>query len=98
MKSPDRKTVTKLEALPNIGKTIASYLRSIGIGSPQELVGKDPFKLYELLVIKKGIYVDPCVIDVFMAVIDYMEGGEAVPWWTFTPKRKQIILEKKDPL
>jgi hypothetical protein len=47
MKNPDRKTVSHLEALPNIGKAMADHLRLIGIDNPKKLVGKDPFKLYE---------------------------------------------------
>ncbi len=40
MKNPDRKTVSKLEELPNIGKAIAGDLRLVGIQRPQELIGK----------------------------------------------------------
>jgi hypothetical protein len=30
------------------------------------------------------------VIDVFMAVVHFMEGGDPLPWWTFTKKRKSM--------
>lgn len=89
MKNPDRKTVTQLEELPNIGKAMAQDLRLIGINLPQQLLGKDPFTLYEELCTKSGRRHDPCVIDVFMAVIHFMEGGEPLPWWSYTEERKK---------
>ena len=95
MKKPDRKTVSKLEELPNIGKAIGRDLRLIGINHPQELIGKNEFQLYHLLCDKKCQRVDHCVIDVFMSVIHYMEGGESQPWWAFTEKRK-LILNKRE--
>ena len=95
MKTPDRKTVSQLESLPNIGKAISKDLRLIGVDYPQVLIGKDAFQLYYLLCDKKGQRIDHCVIDVFMSVIHYMEGGEAQPWWVFTEKRKSIIKENK---
>ncbi|MEA3491245.1 MAG: helix-hairpin-helix domain-containing protein [Campylobacterota bacterium] len=91
MKNPNRETVSKLEALPNLGKAISSDLRSIGISEPKHLIGKDPFDLYDKLCIKKGKHIDHCVIDVFMSVVDFMEGEEPQPWWKFTQKRKEIL-------
>ncbi|MGK0256100.1 MAG: hypothetical protein ACI81I_000709 [Arcobacteraceae bacterium] len=91
MKNPNRDTVSKLEALPNIGKAIASDLRLIGIQKPKDLIGQNPFDLHNKLCIKKEKEIDPCVIDTFMAVISFMEGGESLPWWAFTQKRKLIL-------
>jgi hypothetical protein len=95
MKAPDRKTVSQLEELPNIGKAIGKDLRLIGVDHPQELIGKNAFQLYHLLCNQKGSRIDHCVIDVFMSAIDYMEGGESQPWWTFTEKRKKSLIEKE---
>jgi len=39
---------------------------------------------------KKSERVDHCVIDVFMFVVNFMEGEEPKPWWKFTQKRKEI--------
>lgn len=89
MKNPNRKTVSKLEHLPNIGKKMASYLEVADISTPQSLIGKDAFTLYKILSKKSGKKFDPCVIDIFMSVIDFMEGGEPKAWWEFTEKRKQ---------
>ncbi len=95
MKAPDRKTVSQLEELPNIGKAIGKDLRLIGIEHPQELIGKSALQLYSLLCNKKGQRIDHCVIDVFMSAIHYMEGGESQPWWAFTQTRKRILNEKE---
>lgn len=90
MKNPDRKTVSRLEALPNIGKAMADDLRLIGIDHPKKLIGKDPFKLYEALCKASGARQDPCVLDVFMAAVHFMESGEPLPWWSFTVERKRL--------
>jgi hypothetical protein len=91
MKNPDRKTVAKLRQLPNIGKAMAGDLHLIGIHHPSELIGKNAFVLFENLCAAAGETHDPCVIDVFMSVIHFMEGGEPLPWWSFTEKRKQLM-------
>jgi hypothetical protein len=94
MKNPNRKTVARLVDLPNIGKVIAEHLRLIGIDHPKQLIGKEPFQLYEKLCTTSGRRYDPCVIDVFMSVIDFMEGGAPLPWWSFTDERKKHIAQQ----
>jgi hypothetical protein len=32
---------------------------------------------------------DPCVPDVFIAIVKYMNGAPPRPWWKYTPLRKQ---------
>ena len=93
MKNPDRKTVSKLEELPNIGKAIAGDLRLVGIQRPQELIGKDPYQLYDDLCNITGEKHDPCLLDVFLSVVAFMEGGEPVPWWKFTTERKRYMAQ-----
>jgi len=51
-----------------------------GINHPGDLIGKDPYLLYDKLCSTTGEKHDPCVIDVFLAVVDYMAGGDAKPW------------------
>lgn len=91
MKNPNRETVSKLEQLPNIGKKMASYLEIAGIKTPQSLIGKNAFDLYNKLCESTGKQFDPCVIDVFISVIDFMEGREPAPWWEFTGERKKYL-------
>ena len=92
MKKPDRNTVARLEDLPNIGKAMAADLRLIGIRVPHDLAGQDPFAMYHRLCALSGKRHDPCVIDVFMSVVHFIEGGEAQPWWFFTARRKRQLL------
>ena len=94
MKNPDRETVSRLVDLPNIGKAIANDLQSIGIDHPRKLIGKDPFILYHELCTISGKIHDPCVIDVFMSAIHFMEGGDPLPWWSFTNERKKHIIQQ----
>lgn len=94
MKNPDRKTVSKLEALPNIGKAIAEDLKMIGIDHPGKLIGKDPYKLHEKLCRKTGHWHDLCVLDTFMSAIRFMEGGGPLPWYAFTEERKKHLQGK----
>ena len=91
MKNPNRKTVTKLTDLPNIGKAIAGDLRLINIQHPQHLIGKNAYQLYDKLCKVTGKRHDPCVIDIFLAVVDFMEGAAPVPWWEYTAERKNYM-------
>lgn len=89
-----RTEFTKLEQLPNVGSALAKDLQQIGVTRPGQLVGKDAFQLYHNLCRITGERHDPCVIDVFLAVIRFMEGGEAQPWWAFTAERKQRLANE----
>jgi hypothetical protein len=95
MKNPDRRTISRLNELPNVGKVMEADLRLIGIDHPQKLIGKNPFELYNALCKASGKIHDPCVIDVFMSVIHFMEGGKPLPWWSFTDERKNVIKKKQ---
>jgi hypothetical protein len=95
MKNPDRDKVSRLDALPNIGKSIAAKLRLIGIDHPEKLIEMRPFEMYEALCAKTGKKQDPCLIDVFMAAVHFMQGGEPLPWWSFTQERKKRMDQQK---
>jgi hypothetical protein len=84
----------KLEQLPNVGPALAGDLRLIGISLPTELIGRDPFALYNTLCRTTGERHDPCVIDVFISVVWFMEGGKARPWWAFTAQRKRELATR----
>lgn len=86
----DRSRLNRLEDLPNVGKATAGDLRLIGIHAPGDLAGKNPVELYEALCQATGMRQDPCVLDVFMSVVSFMDGGPARSWWTFTGERKRL--------
>ncbi len=90
----NRTHFTRLEALPNVGKATAGDFRLLGISTPQELVGRDPYQLYEQLCDMTGQRHDPCVMDVFIAATRFMSGEPATPWWSYTDERKATITAR----
>ncbi len=93
MKAKKHTEAHKLEDIPNIGKSIANDLRGLGIFKPTDLCKKNALKLYQLLNETTGVRHDPCVLDTFMAAVDFMNGGKARPWWDFTKSRKQMLAK-----
>ena len=87
----DRARVKQLTDLPNVGEATASDLRLLGFYSPEQLAGESPFEMYERLCQKTGKRHDPCVIDVFMSVTQFMNGEPPRSWWEFTETRKNIL-------
>ncbi len=83
----------KLEDIPNIGKSIASDLRSLGIHTPQQLATRDPLETYLALSGNMGQRHDPCVLYTLMAAQHYLQSGEAIPWWKFTAQGKKMLSE-----
>ena len=79
----------RLEQLPNIGPALAADLRLLGISHPQELTQRDAFALYQALCAKTGKRQDPCVLDTFMAAVDFMRGAAPARWWHYTAQRKR---------
>jgi hypothetical protein len=88
-KAADARSATVLEAIPNIGKSVADDLRSIGIKHPRDLVGRDPYTLYWALCDHTRSRQDPCVLDTFISAVRFMEGAPARPWWHYTAERKK---------
>ena len=81
--------VVKLEQIPNVGPSLAADLRRVGVKRPGELPGKDPHLLYVKLCRASGERQDPCVLDVFISAVRFMEGAPARPWWHYTTERKR---------
>ncbi len=94
----DRATYIELTQLPNIGPATAADLRLLGIRSPAQLVGRDPYAMYESLCRVTGQRHDPCVIDVFISAVRFMEGAPAKPWWRYTAERKARLRSKAETL
>jgi DNA transformation protein len=85
----------KLEDIPNIGKSIAGDLRSLGINTPKELAKCDPLTTYLLLSDSMGKRHDPCVLYTLMAAKHFLESGESIPWWKFTEQGKMLLNRHK---
>jgi len=86
--NPDR-----LEDIPNIGKSIASDLRSLGILDPQQLAAREPLEVYLELSDSMGRRHDPCVLYTLMAAQQYLRSGESIPWWKYTAQGKKVLVE-----
>jgi hypothetical protein len=78
----------RLEDIPNIGPSVADDLRLLDIFEPEQLIGKDPYRLYQRMTEVTGVIHDPCLCDTFIAAVRFMEGGPSRPWWHFTTERK----------
>jgi hypothetical protein len=84
-----RANVRRFQDIPNIGPAFERNLMLLGLNQPAELIGKDPYRMYEDLCAITRKTQDPCVIDVFMSAVRYMEGGPAKKWWEFTEERRK---------
>ena len=86
---------TRLEDLPNIGKSIAADLRGLGIQTPQELAKRVPLDVYLSLGQPMGIRHDPCVLYTLLSAEHFLKTSEAVPWWKFTEEGKRLLRDLK---
>lgn len=91
---PRPRTVARLRDIPNVGPATEQDFHQLGITTPAELVGKDPYVLYDTLCARTGVVHDPCVYDVFISAVRYMEGAPARPWWHYTAERKRTLARR----
>jgi hypothetical protein len=94
-KTTARDAVTRLEQLRNVGPSIAANLRQVGVRAPRDLRGQDPYALYQRLCVETGERHDPCVLDVFISAVRFMEGAPARPWWRYTAERKRALATQR---
>lgn len=85
-----RKPKSPLAQLRNIGPAMLGDFELLGIKTLDQLAAQEPYHLYRRLEKKSGQRQDPCVLDTFMAAIHQARTGEALPWWSFTPRRKAL--------
>lgn len=86
----------KLSDLRNVGKATLEDLRLLQIQSVEELAHQDPTHLFHELEKRTHKKQDPCVWDVFAAIIHEASTGEPTNWWRWTKERK--ILQKTGTL
>jgi Pathogenicity locus len=84
----EQEIIAELKQIPNVGPATARDLRKLGIATLDDLHGRDPDQLYDELCARDGVRYDPCVRDVFAAVVAIANGEPSRPWWAFTPLRK----------
>lgn len=89
MKARSFKEVKKFQDIPNVGSAMIRDFALLGLNSPKDLRRKDPLRLYKKMCEISSARQDPCVLDTYMAVIDFMNGAPPRPWWLYTKTRKQ---------
>jgi hypothetical protein len=71
-----------LQNIPEVGPSMASDLRALGIRSVAQLRGRSPERMYQRLSVLQGPQ-DPCVLYVFRCAVYY----------ACTPKPKPALLK-----
>jgi len=90
-----RDGIKSLQDIPNVGPAIEKDLRLLGFHEPAQLPGRDPYQMFNALCECTGTRHDPCVIDVFISAVRFMEGEPPKKWWAYTRERKQALNNKK---
>ena len=77
-----------LQTIPNVGPAVARKLERLHVASVADLRGQDGEELFERLCSLDGRRHDPCLLDTFVAAVEYANGGPARPWWEYSRERK----------
>lgn len=85
----DAEAIRELRRIPNVGPAFANDLLLLGIRRPGDLKRQQPKRLYDKLCRLTASRQDPCVLDTFIAVVDYANTGVKRSWWEFTPERRR---------
>lgn len=80
--------MSELLTLMNVGKAMQRDLHLLGITKIEQLKKENPDTMYKKLQQITGSKQDPCVWDVFAAIINEAKTGEKLPWWHFSRIRK----------
>lgn len=67
----------------------------LGISKPFELIGQDPYSMFKKLSTITGKNLDPCLADVFISAVKFMEGAPPRKWWYYTEERKKHYQNRK---
>ncbi len=78
----------ELTDIPNVGPAVAEKYQRLGFKTLSELAGKDGYILYQKLCKNDAVRHDPCLLDTFLAVEEFMNGGIAKQWFLYTKTRK----------
>lgn len=80
----------RLKDLKNVGKATLNDLELLGISSVEDLAAQDPTALFNKLESLTNGRQDPCVWDVFAAIVHEAQTGESSCWWEWTAQRKRM--------
>lgn len=85
--------IKKLTVIPGVGKSIANDLLNIGIKNVDDLIGKDPEKLFDASNKHAGVVQDRCLLYVFRGAVYFAEtpephrDPEKLKWWNWKDKK-----------
>lgn len=71
----------------NVGPAVVHDLQLLGITTVKQLAKQSPEDLFRKLELVTEAKQNPCVFDVFVAIIHEAQTGEKIPWWHFSPFR-----------
>ena len=80
--------VSELQTIPNVGPAVARMRARLEVANVDELRGRDPHELFERLCALDGQRHDPCLLDTFVAAVDFANGTPPRPWWEYSRERK----------
>ncbi len=83
-----KKIKSELLTMMNVGPAMLRDLEMLGIKKIEQLRNQSADHLYEKLQRITGSKQDPCVLDVFCAIIHEAKTGEKLPWWHWSAIRK----------
>ena len=90
-----RHNIINLINIPNVGKATIKYLNIVGVNIPFELIGQNPYSMFKELCRITGKQFDPCLADVFISAVKFMEGAPERKWWYYTEERKKKLGSEK---
>ena len=79
-----------LRELANVGKDTLKDLEVLGIDTIELLAEQNPTFLFQELERRTQKQHDPCVWDVFAAIIHEAKTAIPTKWWEWTAKRKAL--------
>jgi len=90
-----RTNISDFNKIPNVGPATIRYLYILGINEPFELIGQNPYSMFRELCKITGKQFDPCLADVFISAVKFMEGASPQKWWHYTEERKRILSAER---
>lgn len=87
-----------LYSIPGFGKASVRDLNNLGIHKIEELISKDPERMYADLEEVRKSHVDRCVLYGFREAVYFAEGGrdsEKLKWWNWKDKNRSGIKNHK---
>ena len=89
-----RTDINDLIHIPNVGPATIRCLNMLGVSKPFELIGQDPYSMFKKLCTITGKNVDPCLADVFISAVKFMEGAPPQKWSYYTEERRKHFQKK----